>query len=165
MKGVVVPILFLLLGLFFFPVERSVMAEEKVGVGLAEEVILVHWGIRMPARIDTGAATSSLDARNLAVKDGIAEFKLPDKYGGLELKLPVLKWRVTKSAMGQKRRPVVEIDLCLGSKHIRTEVNLMDRSGLNYPMLIGRNVLKKNFVVDCMKSYCAPPACPAAPVK
>ena len=138
------------------------MAGEKIGVGLVEEVILLPWGVRMPARIDTGAGVSSLDARDLSVEGDIAVFKLPDKYDGVQIRLPVLKWRVIRSAMGQKRRPVVEIELCLGSKHIRTEVNLMDRSGLNYPMLIGRNVLKKNFVVDCMKSYCAPPACPEA---
>ena len=138
------------------------MAEEKIGVGIAEEVILLPWGVRIPARIDTGAATSSLDARDLTVKDNVAEFRLPDKYGGLQLKLPVLRWRVVRSAQGKKRRPVVGVDLCIGSRHIRTMVNLMDRSGVTYPMIIGRNVLKENFVVDCMKSHCAPPSCPEA---
>jgi hypothetical protein len=152
----------MLWGVFFFPVGGSLMAEDKIGLGVSEEVILLPWGVKMPARIDTGAATSSLDARDLIVNDEVAEFKLPAKYGGLELKLPVVKWRVVRSAMGQKRRPVVEIELCLGSRRILAEVNLMDRSGLNYPMLIGRNVLRKNFVVDCMKSHCAPPSCPGA---
>jgi hypothetical protein len=164
-SGFIAVILFLLSGLLFFPVERSVMAEEKVGLGISEEIILLPWGVRMPARIDTGAATSSLDARDLTVKDGTAEFTLPAKYGGRELKLPVVKWRVVRSAMGQKRRPVVEIELCLGSRRLLAEVNLMDRTGLKYPMLIGRNVLRKNFIVDCMKANCSPPACPEAPGK
>ena len=150
-------------GLLLFPIGGPAMGEEKIGVGLAEEVILMPWGVRMPARIDTGAATSSLDARGLTVKGDVAEFRLPDKYGGLELRLPILHWRVVRSAQGKKRRPVVGIDLCIGSKRLRTEVNLMDRSGVSYPMIIGRNVLRSGFVVDCMKSHCAPPSCPEAP--
>jgi len=31
---------------------------------------------------------------------------------------------------------------------------------VKYPIIIGRNVLKGNFVVDCMKSHCLPPSCP-----
>jgi hypothetical protein len=160
MKPFVATVLFLLAGFLFYPIERFAMAEEKIGVGIAEEVILLPWGVRLPARIDTGAATSSLDARDLTIKDDIVEFTLPAKYGGLELKLPIVKRRVVRSAQGKKQRPVVEIELCLGSRRIRAEVNLMDRSGLNFPMLIGRNVLRQNFIVDCMKSHCAPPACP-----
>lgn len=148
-----------------FPAYRDGMAENKITVGVVEEVILLPWGVRMPARIDTGAATSSLDARGLKVRKGIAQFRLPDKYGGLKLKLPVVDKRVVKSAQTKKRRPVVEIDLCLGPKRVRTEVNLVDRSGLTYPMIIGRNLLKENYVVDCELETCQPPTCPEVPKK
>jgi hypothetical protein len=53
----------------------------------------------------------------------------------------------------------VEIELCLGPKLIRAKVNLNDRSGVRYPFLIGRNILAGNFVVDCDRTYCAPPQC------
>lgn len=35
-------------------------AEEKIAIGLLEDMILLPWGVKLPARIDTGAATSSL---------------------------------------------------------------------------------------------------------
>ena len=158
-------ILFTLSTMLPFPANRSGMAADKITVGLVEEVILLPWGVRVPARIDTGAATSSLDARGLKVRKGIAEFRLPDKYGGLKLKLPVVDQRIVKSAQTRKRRPVVEIDLCLGPKRMRTEVNLIDRSELTYPMIIGRNVLRENYVVDCELETCQPPTCPEVPKK
>ena len=58
-------------------------AGEKITIGEVEDVILMPWGVRLPVRIDTGAVTSSLDARGLKVKNNMAEFKLPKKYGGL----------------------------------------------------------------------------------
>jgi hypothetical protein len=30
---------------------------------------------------------------------------------------------------------------------------------MKYPFLLGRNVLMENFVVDCDRTYCAPPKC------
>jgi len=135
-------------------------AGDKVTIGLVEDVILLPWGVKLPARIDTGAATSSLDARELTIKDNTAEFRLPEKYGGLQLRLPIVDWKTVRSAEARKRRPIVEVELCVGPKHVRVRVNLTDRSRVKYPLLLGRNVLKENFVVDCMRSRCAPPTCP-----
>jgi hypothetical protein len=137
--------------------------EGKATIGLVEEVILLPWGVKMPARVDTGAATSSLDARDLTVKDKVAEFRLPEKYGGLQVRLPVVGWQTVRSAEAREKRPVVEVEMCLGPKQIRARVNLNDRSRVKYPVIIGRNILKGNFVVDCMKEYCNPPICPPAP--
>ena len=135
-------------------------AADRVTIGLVEDVILLPWGVRIPARIDTGAATSSLDARELTINENIAEFKLPEKYGGLQLHLPIVDWKTIRSAESRSRRPVVEIELCVGPKHLRARVNLNDRSRVKYPLILGRNVLQKNFLVDCLKLHCAPPTCP-----
>jgi len=136
------------------------IAEEKITIGLVEDVILLPWGVKLPARIDTGAATSSLDARDLKIQDNMAEFKLPDKYGGLEFRLPIIDWRYVRSAETRERRPVVEMEFCIGPKRLHLKVNLNDRSMVKHPLIIGRNALRKNFVVDCMKSNCLPPSCP-----
>ena len=136
---------------------------ERITIGEVEDVILLPWRVKLPARIDTGAATSSLDARELKVKNNIAEFKLPKKHSELWLRLPVVEWQHIRSADSRERRPVVEITFCMGPKLIRTQVTLNDRSRVTYPLIIGRNVLKDNFVVDCMKSNCLPPECPEGP--
>jgi hypothetical protein len=139
---------------------EGVRAGEKIVVGEVEDVILLPWGIKLPARIDTGAATSSLDAEELKVEDGFAEFKLSKKHGGALLRLPIVDWRHTWSSEASEQRPIVEVELCIGSQRVRTRVNLNDRSKVRYPLLIGRNTLKENFVVDCMQERCSPPACP-----
>lgn len=149
--------------LFLF-VAGIVHAEEKVTIGLVEDVILLPWGLKIPARIDTGAATSSLDARELVIHDGIAEFKLPDQFGNVQLRLPVVEWKHVRSAEAQEKRPVVEIELCMGSKRLHIKANLNDRSQVKYPLILGRSALRKNFVVDCMKERCLPPpSCPEVP--
>jgi hypothetical protein len=156
---------FFVLALSFVLSAEEAKAGEKITVGEAEEVILLPWRVRLPARIDTGAATSSLDARELKVKNKIAEFKLPKKYGGMLLHLPVVDWQHVRGADFKEQRPVVEITLCMGPKLIHTQVTLNDRSMVRYPLIIGRNVLKDNFVVDCTASNCFPPSCPEVPTQ
>jgi hypothetical protein len=151
----------LVLILPFLPLEKG-SAGDKMTIGEVEDVILMPWGLRLPARIDTGAATSSLDARELIVKDKTAEFRLPKMYGGLRLSLPVIGWQKIRSAEFRERRPVVEITFCIGPKLVRAQVTLNNRATVTYPLIIGRNVLKDQFVVDCMKSNCLPPTCKEA---
>ena len=140
-------------------------AADRVTIGLVEEVILLPWGVKMPARIDTGAATSSLDVRDLTVNKKVAEFRLPEKYGGASIRLPVKAWQVIRSAEARERRPVVEVELCVGPKQLRARVNLNNREKVQYPFLIGRNILQENFLVDCMKEFCNPPNCTVPPPK
>lgn len=150
---------------FILIVAQTVNAGERITIGEVEDVILIPWGVKLPARIDTGAATSSLDARELKIHGNIAEFKLPKKYGGLKLRLEVLEWQNIRSADFRERRPVVEITFCMGPKLIRSNVTLNDRSTVKYPLIVGRNVLKENFVVDCTQTNCLPPSCPEGPSK
>jgi len=145
---------------FYWGASDVLHAREKIVVGEVEDVLLLPWGIKLPARIDTGAALSSLDARDLKVEDGFVSFKLGKQYGGMQLRFPIIDWLDIRSAETSERRPIVEVELCIGSKRVRTRVNLNDRSKVRYPLLIGRNTLKENFVVDCMQERCSPPSCP-----
>jgi hypothetical protein len=138
---------------------NMVEAGETITIGAVEEVVLFPWGIKLPARIDTGATKSCLDARDVRIDRGMAEFRLPEKYGGALLRVPVKGRRNIRSAGGSMKRPIVEIELCIGTKRILTTVNLTDRSEMNYPLLIGRNVLVNNFLVDVSKSHLLPTTC------
>lgn len=139
-------------------------AADKITIGAIEEILLLPWGIRVPARVDTGALRSTLDARNLKVKEGnLAEFQLPKSFGGLELQLPIIEWVYLRSGLGSEWRPVVEITLCVGTRKLRAEVTLDDRSELTYPFLLGRHVLEGNFVVDVSRTKTVAPNCPKGP--
>lgn len=134
-------------------------AEDKVTIGTVEDIILLPWKIKLPARIDTGAAKSSLDARELKVHEDWVEFKLPRKHGGQHLRLPIIEWRHVRTSEGLERRPVVELEICFGSDRIRTPVNLADRSMVKYPLILGRSFLKENFVVDVKRRRTSKPNC------
>ena len=54
----------------------------------------------------------------------------------------------------------MELDVCIGSKRLRVKANLNDRSRVKYPMLVGRDVLRHGFAVNCMRSHYLPPSCP-----
>lgn len=134
--------------------------KERIQIGAVEEVVLLPWGVTLPARIDTGAATTSLDARNLKIQGKFVEFSVPEPFGAQRIRLPILKWITVKTSEAKEKRPVVMLELCIGSKRIETQVNLNDRSKVKYPLLIGRNTLMHGFAVACDESYCAKPSCP-----
>ena len=153
----------LTLVILFLLAPRAAGAERKTVIGTIEDIILLPWEVKLPARVDTGAAKSSLDARELKVEGDMVEFKLPQEYGGLELRLPLIEWRHIRTPEGLERRPVVELEICLGSKRIRTLVNLTNRSMVKYPLILGRNLLREDYVVDVKRRRTAPPSCPKIP--
>ncbi|MBI5387583.1 MAG: ATP-dependent zinc protease [Verrucomicrobia bacterium] len=139
----------------------------KIAVGGVEDVVLLPWGEKISARIDTGAATSSLDARDIkAPSRDLVEFTLPDRCGGHRVRRPLVGWRSVKSSNGAtERRPVVMIDLVLGPKRLRTLVTLTDRSQMQHPLLIGRKTLKTLFVVDVNQTNLVAPVWAEGPEK
>jgi len=135
-------------------------AAKKITIGAVEEVMLLPWGVQFPARVDTGAATSSIDVCEIAVKGKEVHFTLANRCGGHRLVLPLLEMRHIQTSEGGDERPVVEMELCIGSRRIVTPVTLNDRSLLEFPFLVGRNILEGNFVVDVSRSRTASPTCP-----
>lgn len=112
------------------------------------------------ARVDTGAATSSLDADELkiVIKNGKkwAHFRIADKYkSSEEIVLPVKRWVRIKQASNEEgsRRPVIETWVKIGERVNKTEFTLADRSHLLFPVLLGRSYIKNNALVDVSRQY------------
>jgi hypothetical protein len=139
----------------------SLYAEEqpKILIGGVEEVVLFPWGVKVPARIDTGASMTSLDVRDLTVRKGLAQFRLPEQHGNVLISLRVIRHCNIRSSDARERRPVVEMELCVGSRRMRVEVNLNDRSRMEYPLILGRNVLNQGFIVDSAREKILPTKC------
>jgi hypothetical protein len=107
----------------------------------------------IPARVDSGARTSSLWVCDATVKDGIATFKLfgPTSkwYTGKILRKKVLETReVTNSTGHVQIRYVINMSVLIEGKKLNAKFTLSDRSTQTYPLLIGRNTLRGNFLVD-----------------
>lgn len=109
---------------------------------------------RIPTRIDTGARTSSLWASDINIRDGEAVFKIfgPDSpwYTGKMMRRKIIEWREVTSSTGHvQKRPVVGMSIRIHGRRLNAKFTLSDRSTQTYPILVGRNTLRGNFLVDC----------------
>lgn len=134
--------------------EASVKTDLTV-IGEVEPVTIVAPKLTMPARIDTGATTSSLDAQDIKKfeRDGKpwVRFSVKDRKTGKisQLETPLARIVEIKRHGGEPQmRPVAKLKVKLGKTVLSSEFSLTDRSLFEYPILIGRNVLEGLFVVD-----------------
>ncbi|MFO7602918.1 MAG: RimK/LysX family protein, partial [Gammaproteobacteria bacterium] len=72
----------------------------------------------------------------------------------------ILRSTKIKRHFGESQeRFVVNMGLCLGKTYKETEINLVDRSGLNYQLLIGRRFLEGSHIVDPEATFVSRPTC------
>ncbi len=128
----------------------------KLVVGRLERIWVEDLQLALPARIDTGAETASLDARNIRSfeRDGDpwVRFEIPHPRGEepLQLERPLVREALVIQASSDEpeRRPVIELGIQLGPVRQLAEFTLSDRSHLDFQMLVGRNILRDVMLVD-----------------
>ena len=137
----------------------------KTIVGWIEKAVLYPHDITLPAKLDTGAKTSSIDAPDpdYFEQDGEqwVRFRVSNKnLESVMIEAPVVRESKIKRHFGEKHvRPVIMLDICLGKIHKQVEVNLVDRTGFDYQLLIGRNYLENAFLIDSGSTYTVSPDC------
>jgi hypothetical protein len=115
-----------------------------VEMGWCERVELPEWGVRLKAKIDTGARTSALHVISLRrLSPSLLEVELPAGRGkSTRARVEVVEWTLVRDSGGHsERRPVVETLLKLGSLSRRVRISLTDRGDMRFPMLVGRTAL------------------------
>lgn len=136
-------------------------------VGWVENVVLDISDIKVKAKLDTGAKTSSIRADVIKVfkKDGKNRVLYSMKNEDGEDKVfdsALNRWaRIKKKEGGFVRRPVITMEICLAGHTIKGEVNLADRPNMIYPVLIGRNMLQDKFILNPGKTFLTKPVCKA----
>lgn len=133
-------------------------------IGEAEYVYIGIDDIRLAARIDTGATTSSLDARKIKLYESDGKkwvrFQVVEPKSGktTAFKRPLTRTAEIKRHGAEKqKRYVVKLPIKLGPIDREIEFTLTDRSLFEYPVLIGRNFLKGTAVVDVDRKYSISP--------
>ncbi|MEZ9190228.1 ATP-dependent zinc protease [Vibrio sp. 10N.286.52.F8] len=123
------------------------------------EVVEVN-GMTFPAKLDTGADVSSMNAVNIKrfKKDGqdMVSFTYQNNQGDKQdFTKPVIDVMRIKAKKGEKVniRPVVEMKVKLGDLEKEVRVNLQDRSRFEYSMILGKNFLKHGAVVSSDEDY------------
>ena len=134
-------------------------------VGWRELVHLPDLGLHaMPAKIDTGARTSSLHGTVLEEfeRDGQRMVRFAVDFQQQHVRqiceaVHVDVRGITSSNGETQYRYVIKTPMKIGDIEFRAEISLADRSDMKFPMLIGRSSLRRRFVVDSGYSWLQTP--------
>ena len=135
----------------------TALAVEKTVYGLNEYARLQGMDLQVAAKLDTGAKTASLSARDIErfKRNGetwVRFYLAIDDAHEHPIERPLARISKIKRRAGDfdpeegktyTARPVIELELCMGTTLRNIEVNLTDRSAFQYPLLIGSEALKR----------------------
>lgn len=145
--------------------------DERVIFGWIEWVAIEPSMIPAKAKLDTGAKTSSLHAKNIEwfEKDGkdwvrfqfSPNTKLSSKRmlegktkNFVTIEAPVYRSTLIKQhKRASAERPVILHKFMLDGREYEAEFTLTDRSRFIYPVLLGRRFLEKTAIVDPAHTY------------
>ena len=148
---------------FILLLSPNVFAKEVIG--WIENVHLLSGEVLIKAKMDTGAKSSSLhcDCIDKFLRDGEqwVRFSITDINGkpfSVERKV-VRSVKIKRHFGDVQERDVVRMGICVGDQYKETDVSLIDRSGFNYDLLIGRTFLIDKFIVDPSQEFTVKPHC------
>jgi hypothetical protein len=130
-------------------------------LGYIESVELPELAIECQAKVDTGAATSSLHADKIEEfeRDGELWVRFHVKFNKHSARIDqtcetkVFDQRVITSSNGHRaKRYILQTPMHIGRLKFTTEISLSHRGSMKYPMLIGRAAMKDRFLVDISKN-------------
>jgi hypothetical protein len=147
--------------------ETNDVLDTKTLLGRTEWVGLPGIGTYLKARVDSGANTSSLSARDITRFERNGEnwvrFKLALNDDDVVVEAKRDEWieapverrvRVIQATNGEgDSRPVISLLMTLGPIRENVEFTLNDRSHLSYPVLLGRRFLLDIALIDVAATY------------
>ncbi|MCE9665357.1 ATP-dependent zinc protease [Halomonas sp. M5N1S17] len=144
------------------------MAEQEV-FGWVEKATLEPWGVEVKAKLDSGALTSSLDARDIERFEKEGEewvrfrLELLDEASGETfsetLERPLYRDIRVRGAGGRDERLVVLMNVCMGSTIYEEQVGLRNREEMHYPLLLGRRTIGHLGLLDVTRTFLNGPDC------
>lgn len=157
----------------------QVSTSDNGGNGLADKLVLgaVEWlafpehDMVMAARVDSGAASSSLNATDISEfeRDGETWVRFtvshPSGRPGeddeednreVELEAPLDSRITIRQAAGREERLVVRLPVQLGPIEDEARFTLSDRGHLTFAALVGRDLLMDIAVIDVAEEYLYP---------
>lgn len=130
------------------------MENSKITIGRNVRVDLVGHAKQVPAKVDTGADSSSVWASNVHIlEDETLQFSLFGEgspfYDGKVITTDTYSVAAVRSTTGHiEIRYRTTLAVRIKDKRIKAVFNLSDRSRNRFPILIGRRTLSNKFVVD-----------------
>lgn len=137
--------------------------KDKTIIGWREWIHLPELTRQMiKAKIDTGARSCAIHAEDITIftRGGkhYVRFKLlPNQKSDRKSKvveMEMVEKRKVRSSIGHESiRPVVKTLLQIGEKSYSIELTLVNRDIMGFRMLIGREALKEEFLIDPQTSF------------
>lgn len=147
----------------------TAMADDDQVFGWVEKATLQPWDIEVKAKLDSGALTSSLDARDIEMFEQDDEewvrfrLKLEDQGSGEvfsdQIERPLYRELSVRGAGGRDERPVVLLEVCMGDTIYEEQFSLRDREEMNYPLLLGRRTISHLGLLDVRETFLQEPGC------
>ncbi|MGD9663518.1 MAG: ATP-dependent zinc protease, partial [Porticoccaceae bacterium] len=144
------------------PVCPESRLDGKMLVGEVEKVRFDPPGVTYTARIDSGATGNSIHATNIVRFERDGEKWVRFELDSVDGKPIVMEREVVRRVKVRQvetnefdRRLVVMMTMSLGSLTEQVELSLNDRSDMEYSVLIGRNFLRNNAIVDVSQEFIA----------
>lgn len=136
---------------FFFMLlcftEQSLAATKTI-YGYIEKAVIVDKNMILPAKLDTGARSSSLHAINIkrVKKDGKSYVRFTVPYQGKDITflseyIGSVSIKARTHEVEHIMRPVVMMKVRLGNQEQVIRVNLTNRANFIYPLLLGRQAI------------------------
>lgn len=133
-----------------FTSTRVLEDSERIGDVAILKIFLPSGTSAIKGKVDTGAEISSLHADQYKIVGDTVKFVNKEMSENV-ISVPIVDHLAVKSADGGvEYRPVIELDIEINGKPVRKALfNLNNREQMEYPCLIGQNVLEKtNFLID-----------------
>jgi hypothetical protein len=147
------------------PMESTLMAQSQPDhsprrvLGPVARVDESESALQFLARVDTGARTCSLHTSEKQVLDGAefmednlgktVRFRIENRQGESQwIERTIAEVRVIRTSEGEETRYLVPMTLTVDEVEREVLVSLNDRSRMSYPVLLGRNFLDGQFLVD-----------------
>lgn len=141
------------------------MKEEfsKEIIGRLERIDIPEFSLSgIEAKVDTGAYNGAIHVSLVSEfeRDGKEwiRFVLLDEdhpeFNNKVYETDVFEEKSIRSSSGHvQRRYVVPVTVILKGRELKAKLSLTSRKDLRYPILLGRKIIKKHFVVDASKTF------------
>jgi len=101
---------------------------------------------QLVAKIDTGAYSNAIHCKYIELKKDKLYVKFLDDE--VHIFSDFAQKKIKNSFGEMEERFIIQIIINLEGKKINTRMSLTDRGNMRYPILIGRRLLKRKFLVD-----------------
>lgn len=139
--------------------QAAIESNGKEIIGATAKVVVTSADVSFNARVDTGAQSTSLHVEEIEIEEGDQDkrknwgkkvrFKIKNRKGATAWVDSVIdRTVIVKTSEKHDRRYKVPMKLKWKNLEKTVLVTLNDRSGMDYPVLLGRDFLRGDLLVD-----------------